>query len=140
LWNHADAVKAVPYLRSLTNALRDRWLEVQRKRLETNRLADVVRPNKAELIALEEAQAGHDQAEDDFAQALEELMRIDVYLLDPVHGLALIPFQRGDNLAWYVFDLFDEKGITSWRYHDDPLNTRRPVAEEASAQPAGLAV
>ena len=135
LWTYADAVKAVPYYRSLTNSLRDHWLELQSKALAAKRLQDVRRPTRRDMIALEETQKDLGEAQDEFNSALEELMRMDVFLLDPVHGIALIPFQQEDDLAWYVFDLFDEHGLVSWRYHKDPLETRRPMPQERQADP-----
>jgi len=138
LWTYADAVKAVPYFRSLTNALRDHWLELQSKVVEAKRLEDVRRPKRGQMIALEETQDDLRQAQDKFNDALEELMKMDVFLLDPVQGIALIPFQQADDLAWYVFDLFDEHGLASWRYHKDPLETRRPMLEERQSEPPTL--
>jgi hypothetical protein len=66
-------------------------------------------------------------------------MEQDVFLLDPVRGLALIPFQQGEELAWFVFDAFDQNGLTSWRYHKDPLETRRPMPKESPSDPTLLA-
>jgi len=131
LWNHPEALKALPYFRSITNSLRDQWLEVQSKRLDHQRLGRIVRPSRSELIALEDTAAAQDKAEDAFNESLEELMRMDVFLLDPVHGLALIPFQQDDELAWYVFDLHDDAGLSAWRFHKDPIEMRRPMPEDA---------
>ena len=47
---------------------------------------------------------------------------------DPIKGQALIPFAQEDQLAWYIFDLFDGNSLHFWRYHKDPLETRRPLA------------
>ena len=132
---NTSSVKAVPYFRSLTNSLRDHWLELQSKVVDVKRLQDVRRPKRRDMIALEETQNDLGEAQDNFNSALEELMGMDVFLLDPVHGIALIPFQREDDLAWYVFDLFDEHGLASWRYHKDPLETRRPMPDERVADP-----
>ncbi len=57
-------------------------------------------------------------------------MAIDVYLLDPVRGVALIPFRKEDDLAWYVFDQFCAGGLSGWRFHNDPLEECRPLAAE----------
>jgi Uncharacterized conserved protein (DUF2203) len=130
LWSQPEATQAVPYLRSITNSLRDHWLDVQSKRLDVRRLGQTPRPDRKELIALEDAQTAQSKSEDAFNDALGELMGMDVFLLDPVQGLALIPFQQDDELAWYVFDLFDQAGLTSWRYHKDPLDMRRPLPDE----------
>ena len=135
LWTYPEAAKAVPYLRSITNSLRDHWLELQKSQLAAKRLHDVGRPSRHDMIALEETLSDAREAEDKFDAALAELMQQDMFLLDPIHGLALIPFQQGEELAWYVFDLFDEKGLTSWRYHKDPLEMRRPMPLEKDRQP-----
>lgn len=138
LWTYPDAARAVPYIRSLTNSLREAWLGLQRERLRSRRLHDIPKPSRAERIALQESANEAGKAEGDFDELLAELMKLDVFLLDPVQGLALIPFQEGEELAWYVFDLFDAEGLTSWRYHKDPIETRRPVVP-AGAEPPLLA-
>ena len=135
LWTHVEAVRALPYLRSLTNSLRDHWLTVQNHHVNLRRLNKIGRPARQEIIEREEAQQDLTRAEDQFNDALEDLMRLDVFLLDPVQGQALVPFQQGEDLAWYVFDLFDEQGLTSWRYHKDPLDTRRPMPKERGIEP-----
>ncbi|MCI0684214.1 MAG: DUF2203 family protein [Gemmataceae bacterium] len=133
LWTYADAVKALPYLRSLTNSLREHWLELQSRQLAAKRLHDVRKPTRRDMIALEETLSDVRQSEDKFESALEEMMRQDVFLLDPVQGLALVPFQSGDELAWYVLDVFAEDPLTTWRFHKDPLETRRPVPKTPPA-------
>jgi len=136
LWDLTQAQKALPYLRSVTNSLRENWLEVQRKRLEVNRLARRPgRPDRAAILAGESAAQEKTLAEDRFADALDELMGIDVYLLDPVRGVAFIPFQKEDNLAWLVFELFDSDALKSWRFHEDPLEMRRPITEVLATPP-----
>jgi len=134
LWTYPEAAKALPYLRSITNSLRDYWLALQSRQLDAKRLSDIPRPTRRDMIALEETSEDARQAEDKFEDALAELMKQDVFLLDPVQGLALIPFQQGEELAWYVFDTFAENGVTSWRYHKDPLETRRPMPPEVLPQ------
>lgn len=129
LWTQPEAVKALPYVRSIVHSLREHWLDAQRKRLEAQRLGQIARPNRKQLIATEDASAAQTKAEDAFNEALEELMGMDVFLLDPVQGVALIPFQQDEELAWYVFDWFDKAGLTAWRFHKDPLETRRPMPE-----------
>ena len=53
-----------------------------------------------------------------------------------VGGLALIPFAVEKRLAWYVFDLFDEEDpLRFWRYHQDPLEKRRPMPKHSQARP-----
>ena len=48
-----------------------------------------------------------------------------MYCADPIAGLAFIPFVHNEQLAWYVYDLFEPNTIRSWRYHADPLTFRR---------------
>jgi len=130
LWDLDRAQKALPYLRSVTQSLREHWLDAQRKRVEVNRLAKRPgRPDRSAIIANERAAEEKTRAEDRFSDALHELMGIDVYLLDPVRGVAFIPFQKQEELAWYVFDLFDSDNLKFWRFHQDPLETRRPIGE-----------
>jgi hypothetical protein len=120
-------------------SLRDHWLDLQNKRLEADRLS--YRPGKqdrAALLASASAVEEKTRAEDRFADALNELMGIDVYLLDPVRGVAFVPFQKEEQLAWFVFDLFDSNDLKTWRFHEDPLEMRRPIAEldgPAAAKP-----
>jgi len=130
LWTLPQADKALPYLRSVTGSLREHWLESQGKKQALRRLAARPgRPDRQALLAHQGAVQEQTEAEDRFGEALQELMKIDVYLLDPVQGLAFIPFNHGEELAWFVFDRFDQEGLKNWRLHTDPLETRRPVSE-----------
>jgi hypothetical protein len=130
LWNYSQASKALPYLRSVTRSLRDHWLEAQGKRLEVDRLSHQPgRRDRSAILANEKAAEEKSRAEDRFTDALNELLGIDVYLLDPVRGVAFIPFQKEEELAWFVFDLFESDGLKSWRFHQDPLEMRRPIAD-----------
>ena len=63
------------------------------------------------------------------SHTLSELSRLDVYCIDPINGVAFIPFIQNDQLAWFVFDLFSDTMLDGWRFHEDPLNTRRPLTE-----------
>jgi hypothetical protein len=130
LWTHAEAVKALPYLRSIVASLREHWLEWHRVRSQVRRLdARPGRPDRQALILRAEAAREAEPAADRFNEALRELEAIDVYCLDPAGGLALIPFREGGELAWFVFDLFAPQGVEAWRFQADPLETRRPLAE-----------
>ena len=130
LWTYAEAVKARPYLCSIVRSLREHWLESQRMRLQMRRLdARPGRPDRQALILRAEAAREAERAADHFNEALRDLEAIDVYCLDPARGLALIPFREGDELAWFVFDLFAPQGLEAWRFHADSLETRRPLAE-----------
>lgn len=128
LWTYAEAARAVPYLRSVISSLREHWLEAQHQRRQGELLAGRPgRANRERLVAGADLRQRQERAETRFNDALEELMGIDVYLLDPVRGVALIPFRKEDDLAWYVFDQFDHHGLSGWRYHNDPLEECRPL-------------
>jgi hypothetical protein len=132
LWTYEEAARAVPYLRSVIGSLREHWLEAQGRRRQVELLArQPGRANRHRLLAGEDLRQRQEGAETRFNDALEELMGIDVYLLDPIRGVALIPFRKEDELAWYVFDQFDRHGLSGWRYHEDPLEECRPLASDA---------
>lgn len=133
LWNIEEANKSLPYLRSVTTSLREHWLEAQAHRLESDRItAAKGRPDRSTILRLGDLDADRTSAEDKFNEDISELLRMDVYPVDAVQGLAFIPFNKDEELAWYVFDLFDTDGLKSWRFHKDPLETRRPIIEEAA--------
>ena len=103
LWEQADAARAVPYLRSVVGSLREHWLEAQSKRRDRERLdRQPGRADRQRILAGQELHATQEAAEDRFNDAVQELVRIDVYLVDPVQGVVLIPFRKDDDLAWVV--------------------------------------
>jgi hypothetical protein len=131
LWTYAEAVKALPYLRSIVRSLRERKLEARQVRLQVRRLdARPGRPDRQSLILRAEAAREAELAADHFDEALRELEALDISCLDPAKGLALIPFRQGDDLAWFVFDLFAPQGLDGWRFHTDSLETRRSLVGE----------
>lgn len=140
LWNRSDAVKAVPYLRSIIASLRENWLEVlnlkRRLRLATQKKSA---PNRQQILDQETQEDDLHRAQTQFDDALEELNRIDVFLLDPVRGSALIPFRKTDDLAWYVFDLYAKIGLVGWRLHNDPMEECRPLSKLDDAAISPLA-
>jgi hypothetical protein len=75
-----------------------------------------------------------DEAGVRFEETIKELNAIDVCSLDPAQGLALIPFAKNDELAWYVFDLFAPQGMKAWRFHEDPLESRRPLERNTDSR------
>jgi hypothetical protein len=129
-WTQEQALAALPYLGSVMRSLREHRLEWQRLHNEGERLAKLPgRPGRDALIAHEEAVREARLAEDRFEETLEELHSLDVYCLDPVRGLAFIPFVHEDQLAWFLYELFDGETLRFWRLQTDPLETRRPIAE-----------
>ncbi|MBI3408430.1 MAG: DUF2203 family protein [Planctomycetes bacterium] len=129
LWTYPQANKALPYLHSITGSLREHWLEAQDKRLEVNRMQkEPGRVDRGRILAEQFASEEKSKAEERFAEDLQELLGLDVFLLDPVQGVAFIPFQKDTELAWFVYDHFGND-LKSWRFHQDPLETRRPIQE-----------
>ena len=136
VWTYEQARRVLPYVASIMRSLREQWLEGQRHHLAARRLAKRPgRPGRDRLLAHAEALASAHQADERFQEALEELHTLDIYCLDPVCGLALIPFAQNNKLAWFVYDLFDRDPLRFWRYHRDSLETRRPIAEALEEPP-----
>lgn len=130
LWNQADATLAFPYIRSVAQGLREHWLSATSSDLRARRLsAKPGRPDRNTLMAIEDANGEKNTALNRFEEAIEELNKIDAFCLDPVKGIIWVPFRSGDELAWYVFDTFDQKGLIGWRLHNDAAETLRPMAE-----------
>ncbi len=128
VWTFEQAKAAVPYLSSVIRSLREHGLEALAWQRTRQRLADRPgRATRAHLIALDEAGRESDRAHDRFQEAVDELHALDIFSLDPLQGLALVPFIHDEQLAWYVFDLFDSTPFRSWRYQSDPEETRRPL-------------
>ena len=128
LWTFDQAQAAVPYIASIVRSLREHALNMQNLRRRLTSLEDLPgRPDRRTLIALEEAKRDLLRGEEEYAEALEELDSLDIQLLDAAAGQALVPFVHDDQLAWYVFDLFDSQPIRSWRFQSDPDETRRKL-------------
>src|SRR5262249_53542697 len=128
VWTYPQARAAAPYIASIVRSLREHGLEALGRRRAARRLAGRPgRPDRKALINLQEAERLAGQAEDRFHDAAAELQALDVFSLDPIHGLALVPFVHNEQLAWYIFDLFDSQPFRFWRFQSDPDDTRRPV-------------
>ena len=134
LWTWSEVTKAVPYLRSIIGSLREHYVTLAQRAAQIDRVAAHKAPPKREQIIADQTRADERaRAQGQFDEALEELNGIDVFLLDPVKGLALIPFRKENELAWYVFDLFAPLGILGWRLHSDPIAECRPLKLLADA-------
>jgi hypothetical protein len=130
VWALEQARAALPYLSSVMRSVREHRLEAVTQHRNAKRLATRSgRPDRDSLIAHAESEKAAGQADARFREALAELEALDIYLIDPLGGQALIPFVHAENLAWYVYDAFDPEPLRSWRYHSDSLDTRRPLAE-----------
>jgi hypothetical protein len=141
LWTHARAVAALPYVVPVLRSLRDHWVEMRAQRRRARLLAQRPgRPDRTAMIALQEAQQEAQKAAAAYAEAQRELQALEITCIDPIRGQALFPFKHKSRLAWFLYDLFDEHPLRYWRYQDDPVETRRPVAvneEEAGTSSAG---
>jgi hypothetical protein len=142
VWTYDQARRVLPYVASIMRSLREHRLEAQQQDRMAQRLAKQPRrANRTAILAHTAAVQAAKEAEECFHEALEELHILDVYCLDPVAGLALIPFAMDNRLAWFVFDLFDPSDpIRFWRYHQDPLEARRPIAEAHAGPPENRTV
>jgi hypothetical protein len=142
VWTRTEAQQALPLIRSVMQSLREHRLEAQAQHLRAERFKKRPgRPDRNGLIAHAEAVQAATEANDRFDAGLRELLRLNVYCLDPIQGQALIPFAHGANLAWFVFDLFEPDALKTWRYHEDPITMRRPIAElEQTAKPDSLII
>src|SRR4051794_40188952 len=129
LWSHPRALAALPYVRSVLRSLREHRLEVQQQRRNARRIADRPgRPDRAALVAHQDALQAAQRADLRYEETLKELQNLGITCLDPIKGQALFPFVHKKRLAWFLFDLFETEPLRFWRYQDDPEDVRRPVA------------
>lgn len=129
-WTYDQAQGALPYIVSVMNSLREYALAAQAAGRKHQQLtARPGRPDRDRMVAEADARRRADEATEQYRQVEEELHRLDVYCLDPIRGEAAIPFAHADQLAWFLFDLFDSPQVGFWRYHTDPVEMRRPIAE-----------
>jgi hypothetical protein len=130
VWTYDEATAAVPYIAAVVRSLREHWLDAASKRqLAAHLDARPGRPDRAMLIAKAEALKDAREAEDRYFDARNELSALDIFCIEPARGEALVAFVYENKLAWFVFDLFDPKPFRFWRYHEDPLDTRRPIVD-----------
>jgi hypothetical protein len=128
LWTLEEAQAAVPYFSSVARSLREHYLKILAKRRGVQLLTERHgRPDRKALIEEQETRRDLQKAEQDYQDALEELSELNVHPHDPSQGMALVAFIQDNQLAWYVFDLFDSQPIRSWRYRSDPDGTRRAL-------------
>jgi hypothetical protein len=134
VWTFDKARSAIPYILSVVRSLREHAIEIQARQQEVKRLDELPgRPDRTRIIANQEAQRDLHRAEHHFEDAAADLEQMDIFCLDPVRGQALVPFIDDEQLAWYIFDLFDNKHFRFWRYQSDPEETRRPITAQQGA-------
>jgi hypothetical protein len=128
VWTYDLARAAVPYVTSIVRSLREHAIEINSWQQEVKRIADLPgRPDRKQMIDQQEAERELRRAEARFEEAAGDLEQLDIFCLDPVRGQALVPFVHDGELAWYIFDLFDDGHFRFWRYQSDPEETRRPI-------------
>lgn len=128
LWNSSEVTKAAAYLRSVIGSLREHWLEVLAAQRRLDQEPEKAGMKCAQILEQESRNDERQRAQARFDDALEELNKLDVFLLDPVQGLALVPFRKEDDLAWFIFDHFSTDGVIGWRYHADPIEECRSLS------------
>jgi hypothetical protein len=137
VWTYSQVHAALPYLNSIMKSLREHRLDGQIHELAAQRLANSQRrADRALLIDHQEAVRASYQARIRFEEALEEIQDMGIYCLDPIAGVALVPFAHDQQLAFFVYELFDPDKLRFWRYHNDPADTRRPLVEAQKLSPA----
>jgi hypothetical protein len=130
VWTYDQACQALPYVTSVMTSLRDHWIAAQGHDRKARQLAGRPgRANRVRLLAQAEEGRAAREAHDRFQKDQDELFALDVYCLDPIRGEAVIPFIHDNQLAWFLYDLFAPDTLQYWRYHNDPLDARRPTAE-----------
>lgn len=130
IWTFDQAKQALPYITSIMQSLREHRLEARTQQRQAERLvAKYGKPDRRDLITHQETLREAQRAEDRYQDSLHELQELGVYCQNSIRGLALIPFVHEHLLAWFVFDMFADQPLDSWRYHNDPEETRRPLSE-----------
>jgi hypothetical protein len=132
VWTYDEARSALPYLTSVMGSLREHWTAAQAHDRRAKRLADRPgRPDRTRLLALQDETTLAAAAKQQFDEEADELHRLDIFCIDPLRGEGVIPFVQHEQLAWFLYDLFDPDALRFWRYHNDPLDKRRAIAELA---------
>jgi hypothetical protein len=127
IWTLEQARRAIPYIHTLLSGLREHRLDGLSNRLRAHHVRQSGNPRCEQQI--ESARAAAHQAEERFQEDFEELQALSVYPLNALQGVALLPFIREQHLAWLIFDLFDDDPLRCWRYHDDPPQAVRMLAD-----------
>lgn len=130
VWTYDEAVHALPYVTSLMSSLRESWTTAQAHDRRARRLTEQPgRPDRDRILAEKDETELANAAKERFNDVADELHRLDIFCIDPLRGEGVIPFVHNDQLAWFIYDLFAPETLAHWRFHEDPLDQRRPVAE-----------
>lgn len=130
-WTFSEAASALPYVRSILESLRELALERNRLRLQLERLQHHLgRPRRSDLIAKAETESHAEQTEAAFFEAFDELLAIGVECLDPIQGGAAFPFLHENQVAWFIYHLYEGSQLRWWRYDTDSQDTRRAIRSD----------
>lgn len=136
-----QANRVLPYVCSIMKSLREHQLTAQSHAVRAKHLAgSPAARERKNLIENQEALKAAQVSWNGFQETLADLHALDIYCLDAIQGLALIPFVHDNQLAWFVFDLFDADPMQTWRYHEDPIEMRRPIAAATEPPESSYAV
>ena len=132
VWTYDEARKAVPYISGVMQSIRDHGVEALQPRpagqadRQPPRPTGPARPGRPGGQGPAVAQGRPPS----LRRKPVGIARHRRFLRRPIRGEAFIPFLQDEHkLAWFVFDLFDEEDrLKQWRFHDDPLEKRRPIA------------
>jgi len=133
-WTWTRAVAASPYIASIVRSIREHALAAGQHKQNLKRIDALPgRPTRDLLIEQQNTQRNLRHAEDALREATDELEKLEIVSFDSVGGQALVPFVHDNQLAWYIYDLFDEQPYRFWRYQSDPSEMRRPVTKSQQA-------
>jgi len=128
VWTLEQARSLLPYLTSIIDSMREARLESQAHATRAVKLeAKHGRPKRDQILEIADEKLKAKEADERFQKAQEELQQLDVYCIHAIQGLALIPFVNEDQLAWFIFDRFDQDPLRFWRYHLDPVDVKHPL-------------
>lgn len=136
---HDQAAAAAPYIRSVLASVREHRLDTIQSELKARRLAERHgRPDRAAIVAQQELTREAARQQRLYDEAIDELETLGVQCVDPVNGLAVIPFVHDERAAWYLFELHAEPSLTAWRFHDDPIELVRNLDELSAPRPTAF--
>ncbi len=128
VWTLEQARSLLPYLTSIIDSMREARLDNQAHARRAAKLEALPgRPKRDQILEIADEKAKAQEAEERYKKAQEELQQLDVYCINAVQGLALIPFVNEDQLAWFIFDRFDQEPLRFWRFHLDPVDVKHPI-------------
>ncbi len=140
VWSYDEACRVLPYVTSLMGSVREHWIDAQAHDQRARKLAALPgRPDRRRILSEKEESEAAREARERFDAAIEELHGLDIFCIDPLRGEGVIPFVHKEQLAWFLYDLFAPETLHSWRYHSDPLEARRPIAEVLADEPTRVA-